>query len=285
MGAIIGKNSKLNVLQTKEIASSISLVNALRDTLTDPILPSSLLNLGFLPQLFNLFCLVSICLLSGMDPNLLQPSSDCDKSAGISCSDSLPPSSSESESDPKRRKLEEDVKVGISNTEEEIDDEEDSSDEIDDDDDDEDDAMEVKQWIPKVRTLIKRIPEDDEGLQRYIRKIKESEVDFGSAKHAHHVDNIRRCLNRVIDEQKKQGNLLELVLIQTVNYSMDIGYNYYITFEAKKKLSLDDKVYQAKVHHSIWKDINIRVFREKQQQQPLIQVGSHLTKTESADCS
>ncbi|CAL1397016.1 unnamed protein product [Linum trigynum] len=237
-----------------------------------------------------------------MDPNLLPPSSGSDKSVELSCSDSLPPSGSSStdESDPKRQKVEEDVKVD-SNMEEENDDEEDSSGEIeddDDDDDDDDDAMEVQQWIPKVRTLIKRIPEDDEGLQRYIRKIKESEgfdldenplleyqmfacaiykVDFSSAKHAHHVDNIDRCLNHVVDEQKKQGNQLESVRIQKVNYSMDIGYNYYITFEAKKKLSLDeeeDKVYQAKVHHSIWKDINIRVFREKQeqQQQPLIKV-------------
>ncbi|CAL1397197.1 unnamed protein product [Linum trigynum] len=103
-----------------------------------------------------------------MDPNPLQPSSDSDKSAGLSCSDSLPPSGPSSSSDPKQRKLEEDVKVGISNTEEESDDEEDSSDEIDDDDDEEDDAMEVKQWIPKVQTLINRIPEDDEGLQRSI---------------------------------------------------------------------------------------------------------------------
>ncbi|CAL1397196.1 unnamed protein product [Linum trigynum] len=242
-----------------------------------------------------------------MDPNLLPPSSDSDKSVELSCSDSLPPSGSSSssdEADPKRQKVEGGRKNadsdGSGDMEEGNHDEEDGSGEIEDGDDyedeDHDDAMEVKQWSPKVRTLIKSIPEDDEGLQRYIRKIKESEcfdldenplleyqmfataiykVDFDCPEDTHHVENIWRCLNHVIDEKKKQGNLLEKVRIQTVNYGFDTGYNYYITFEAKKKLSAEeeeDKVYQAEVHHSIWKDIKIHVFREKQrQQQPLIQ--------------
>ncbi|CAI0466496.1 unnamed protein product [Linum tenue] len=240
-----------------------------------------------------------------MDP---PPSSDpdSDKSLELSCPDSLPPSGSSSdEADPKRQKVEGGEKNadsdGSGDMEEGNHDEEDSSGEIEDsddyedEDDDDDDAMEVKQWSPKVRTLIKSIPEDDEGLQRYIRKIKESEcfdldenppleyqmfataiykVDFDCPEDNHHVENIWRCLNHVIDEKKKQGILLEKVRIQTVNYGFDTGYNYYITFEAKKKLSAEeeeDKVYQAEVHHSIWKDINIHVFREKQQQQPLIQ--------------
>ncbi|CAL1397015.1 unnamed protein product [Linum trigynum] len=115
-----------------------------------------------------------------MDPNLLPRSSESDKSVELSCSDSLPSSGSSSsgEADPKRRKVEGGEKNSDSGMEEGKHDKEDSSGEIDTDDDVDDDAIEVKQWTPKVRTLIKGIPEDDEGLQRYIRKINDTSASI-----------------------------------------------------------------------------------------------------------
>ncbi|CAL1399896.1 unnamed protein product [Linum trigynum] len=222
-----------------------------------------------------------------MNSTLIQSSfdSDCDQMVSTESIPRLSTSAYETPdygSGAKRQKVkEDDKKVKGGDGDVLVETEDDDSDEIEDGDD-EDDFMEVKQYSPKV-TIWESCSEDDEGFQRYLSKVIDSEgfdldedpldeypftgftvcrVNFDHPEHAHHKEFVPKCIQTAIQQQHEP---LTYVKTLTANYAVEVGYIYFITFLAKKNSSSEVKTYQTEVSHDLWGGMVVNKFREKAQ--------------------
>ncbi|CAI0473756.1 unnamed protein product [Linum tenue] len=113
----------------------------------------------------------------------------------------------------------------------------DDADEIEDGDD-EDDFMEAKQYTPKV-TIWESCSEDDEGFQRYLSKVIDSEgfdldedpldeypftgftvcrVNFDHPDHAHHKEFVAKCIKTAIQQQHEPVCHWLIVLLFMISF-------------------------------------------------------------------
>ncbi|CAI0552657.1 unnamed protein product [Linum tenue] len=162
-----------------------------------------------------------------MNQKPTQSSFDSDGEQTVSSERAIPLSNTSADetpgfgSDAKRQKVEEeDEKVKGGDGDVSVEAEDDGTDEIEDEDDD---FVEVNQYSPKVMTW-NRCSEDDEGYQRYVKKIVDSQgfdldedprqeylfpgfgvckVYFEDPQHAHHKEYVRKCITEAIKQQSE----------------------------------------------------------------------------------